>query len=89
MDDNKLQELEDCGYRIRACCDFCAHSNFASIDHLFGTCSKLHYKHLKHTGDKRELSINKHGVCKENFEMDAIKAFRIVKNLILFVEKDR
>jgi hypothetical protein len=89
MDDNKLQRLENCGYRIRPCCGFCMNSKFASIDHLFGTCAKIHYKHLKHTGEERELSVNRHGVCRDLFEMDAMKTVRIVKNFIWFVEKDK
>lgn len=86
MDDNKLQELEDCGYRIKPCCGFCIHSKFANADQLFGTCTKMHYKHLKHTGEERELSIHRYGICKDKFEMDAVKAFKTVKNFMLFVE---
>lgn len=89
MDENKLQELDDCGYRIKPCCCFCVHSRFASVDHLFGTCTKMHYKHLKHTGGERELSINRYGICKDLFEIDAAKTFRFVKNFMLFVEKDK
>ena len=61
MDANKLKVLREIGYAIQKTCGNCLHATFPSND--WGTCGIWTYQHEKHTGDVRELSINKDGVC--------------------------
>lgn len=62
MDANKLQVLNDIGYKIRETCGTCRDFQvFTKSD--FGTCSYHEYKHLKHTGEPRQLSVHQHGYC--------------------------
>lgn len=65
MDDNKKEKLSEIGYKILACCDNCMHSEFPSPSSPWGTCEKHEYKHRKHTGEPRRLSICRCGVCFE------------------------
>ena len=62
MDKNKLQELRDIGFVIKRTCKSCSHSLISQND-CWGVCLKHKYKHLKHTGDPRSLSIHETGCC--------------------------
>jgi hypothetical protein len=64
MDKNKLQKLREIGYTLRNCCANCEHGMFPSNN--FGTCSVHKYRHLKHTGELRDLSIHKYGCCPDH-----------------------
>lgn len=68
MDMNKRQELLNIEYSIQGNCSNCEHGRF---DHkaAFGVCSLHSYQHLKHTGDKRQLSVYAHGRCPK-FELE-------------------
>lgn len=72
MDANKRQELLRIGYQIHGSCGICKHGTFAPRQD-FGACSVHTYQHLKHTGDRRQLSIYSHGSC-DSFELDLNKA---------------
>ena len=61
MDANKLKVLREMGYTIPVTCGLCAFSKIERGD--WGTCHKHTYKHLKHSGPPRQLSINRHGTC--------------------------
>jgi len=60
MDLNKLEVLKSVDYTMFKCCKFCKHSKLKDD---WGVCSIFTYKHLKHTGEERQLSINAHGGC--------------------------
>ena len=62
MDGNKLKVLRDLDYKINKCCGNCLHSSFKGGS-LFGVCKVNDYIHLKHTGEKRQMSINYFGEC--------------------------
>jgi len=64
MDANKLKVLRDLDYKINKACGNCQHSSFRGGS-LFGTCNVNDYVHLKHTGEKRQLSINFFGECEK------------------------
>lgn len=72
MDKNKLKVLNDCGYSISECCNFCTYGRFR-ITSDFGTCAKKTYSHEKHTESFRDLSINKYGLCEDSFVLDTGK----------------
>lgn len=63
-DENKFAKLREIGYSIQPCCGRCA---FADLDYceVWGTCGKHKYQHLKHTGEKRKVSIHMFGWCKD------------------------
>lgn len=62
MDANKLKVLQELGYQIPPTCGICKHGEFKPQT-PWGTC-KLHtYQHVKHTGDRRQLSIYQGGRC--------------------------
>lgn len=61
MDSNKLEKLKQIQYRIKDCCGICIYSNI-SLDG-WGTCDQFRYKHVKHTGEERQLSIHMFGSC--------------------------
>lgn len=73
MDENKLKVLRDIGYEIRPCCGLCVHGTFRGIKDDFGSCAARTYDHKKHTGDARQLSIHRAGLCNEKFELDEAK----------------
>lgn len=56
-DENKFAKLEEVNYTIRPCCFLCKHGTFYTFA-LWGTCAKHTYKHKKHTGNDRQMSIN-------------------------------
>ena len=74
-DENKFEMLGEVCYTVRACCAICAHGTFIGLAQ-WGTCAKHTYEHKKHTGDKRQMSINILGVCK-TFEADEAKLARL------------
>jgi hypothetical protein len=71
VDANKKQELLNIGYRIPGTCGICVHGQFNQD--AFGTCAIHEYRHLKHTGSKRQLSVYVYGRCPK-FELDGGKA---------------
>jgi hypothetical protein len=68
MDDNKRKKLAEIGYRILPCCALCKHGKFKP-NNDFGDCTANTYEHLKHSGDARQLSINRLGSC-PRFQVD-------------------
>lgn len=71
MDSNKRLELQKIGYEIPGTCGICKHGTFPKDS--FGSCAIHTYQHLKHTGDRRQLSVYAHGRC-DKFELDENKA---------------
>lgn len=80
MDVNKLKVLKQIEYKLVECCDLCIYGDFKQGQD-FGTCKKFLYKHLKHTGEKRKLSIHKLGICNDYGKMMIIHQdfFNIIK----------
>lgn len=62
MDNNKEQKLKDIGYKIYKTCGLCKHAKF-NDGSQFGVCTLFKYRHLKHTGEERELSVHVSGGC--------------------------
>ena len=69
MDANKLKKLREIGYKISPSCRICVHGRFPSTLGMWGTCMKFSYDHLKHSDQKRELSVNAFGSCENDFEI--------------------
>lgn len=71
MDKNKLDKLHEIDYVIQTCCGICDHFRRPQYNMglNFGTCKIHSYKHLKHTGEERELSVFESGWCK-SFKMN-------------------
>ena len=69
MDENKWTKITsvEIDYKLNQTCMLCRHSNFPSPSSDWGTCRLHKYKHKKHTGELREMSIHKSGVCKNDF----------------------
>lgn len=63
MDANKLEKLSEIGYTLQPSCGLCAHSFFSNANSDWGVCVKFFYKHKKHTGEPRQLSIHRSGCC--------------------------
>ena len=69
MDENKRIKLLNIDYHVRPCCAMCRHAEFKpgrlGIRWLqrWGSCQLHEYKHLKHTGPPKKLSINLFGHC--------------------------
>jgi hypothetical protein len=78
MDANKLQKLNDIDYTMLPCCGIC---QFADLSHDgWGTCTKHTYKHKKHTGAERQLSITRYGSCASFLcTLDQYELYRPVK----------
>jgi len=68
LDKNKLKVLQSLPYVIREVCGLCKHAKIG-IDSYWGTCNIITYKHEKHTGENRQLSIHMFGSC-HKFVMD-------------------
>lgn len=68
MDRNKRTLLGEINYHIRPCCAMCRHAAFKPAQ-AWGGCQLHEYKHLKHTGPKKKLSIHLLGYCRY-FEHD-------------------
>jgi hypothetical protein len=74
MDENKLNLLKVINYEMVRCCGICVHGEFNNRHSDFGTCQVNTYRHKKHSGDKRYLSINRFGKCNtDEFELDEAK----------------
>lgn len=73
MDENKRQQLIAIEYRINPCCAICLHGKFKP-NNDFGQCEfpRNTYQHLKHSGEKHNLSINRLGFC-HSFQLDESK----------------
>jgi hypothetical protein len=67
VDANKLVKLKVIGYQVRQTCGNCVHSFFPSRNTDWGTCSLYQYDHLKHSDQKRQLSIHRSGRCKDGY----------------------
>lgn len=67
MDENKDKQLAEISYKVHRTCGQCKHFKPGHGD--FGTCNLFKYKHLKHTGEERQLSVNRYGSCSK-FEMN-------------------
>lgn len=65
MDANKLIKLKEIDYRILKTCGLCVNSSFASPLSSWGECTKHSYDHLKHSSNRRHLSIYRGGTCTE------------------------
>jgi len=62
VDENKAKKLREIGYQIRGCCGLCVH--FLGAPRTgWGTCANNRYKHKKHVGDERNLSVSIYGWC--------------------------
>lgn len=68
-DANKVKKFQETGYSIPVCCGLCVFRNFQSDTANWGTCKKHLYKHLKHTGAPRGISIHRFGRC-DDAELD-------------------
>lgn len=62
MDPNKVKRLRDIGYKLQPCCQLCKSGMF-SAKSQWGECRKIKYKHQKHSGPQRLLSIHASGLC--------------------------
>ncbi len=78
MDANKLKELQEIGYEIPATCGLCRHGDFRNlkVGDPWGSCGVHQYQHLKHTGDKRQLSVHVSGRC-GTFERDEARVAQL------------
>lgn len=66
MDKKKLKVLRDIAYTFPMTCGLCSHGQFQAYHGnmpLWGTCRVHTYKHDKHTGDERQLSVHLLGGC--------------------------
>lgn len=66
MDKNKLKVLREIGYTFPKTCGLCRHGEFRDYHGnlpLWGTCAIQKYKHEKHTGEDRRLSVHLLGGC--------------------------
>jgi hypothetical protein len=65
VDENKRLKLIEIGYEIRPTCLTCAHGEFRLQEPMgnWGSCLKHDYAHLKHTGERRRLSVYSGGHC--------------------------
>lgn len=68
MDKNKLTILVDVEFKLQKVCDLCKNFNPGTRTG-FGTCKAHFYEHLKHVGEKREMSCHVFGSCK-NWEFN-------------------
>lgn len=76
MDDNKKKKLEEIQYRIVSSCGTCVDAELSPDG--WETCKAFKYKHKKHSGEERQLSIHQFGVCKE-YVVDMDKYFPLRK----------
>lgn len=79
MDENKRQKLISILYEIPKSCGTCKFSGIEDRQE-WGVCMKHTYKHLKHTGEERQLSIHRTGVCvtheTDEFEVAKLGLFK-------------
>jgi len=71
MDANKAKVLSEIDYAVQKCCGLCKYSHISLGG--WGVCNLHKYKHNKHTGEERQLSVNQFGYC-DKFELDEEKA---------------
>lgn len=76
MDSNKKKKLQEIEYRIVQSCGTCVDADLSPDG--WGVCKIFKYKHKKHTGEERQLSINQYGVCKA-YAVDMSKYFPLRK----------
>jgi len=84
MDRNKVITLRQIGYKIRQSCGICTHGTFR--EGFWGTCETHKYSHEKHTGEDRQLSIHRSGIC-EGFKPDA-EISHDMRHYAEFLDKD-
>lgn len=63
MDANKRQKLREIGYEIRPSCGTCVHFYDVGTAQMWSTCNLHTYEHLKHSKQKRHLSVHAAGWC--------------------------
>ncbi len=85
MDKAKLKVLQELEFRIRPSCAFCVFSTFPNND--WGTCATNKYEHEKHTGEPRDMSIHKSGLC-YTYMADHIKLNTLEGFAELYLESD-
>lgn len=85
MDSNKLNKLKDIKYRIQDCCGTCVYANLSPDG--WGTCMKHIYKHQKHSGEERQVSIHQYGVCVD-FKLVDDSAYESLKKLESYLDED-
>jgi len=85
-DENKFDKLSEVGYTVRPCCGLCTHAQFGIFE--WGTCAKHTYQHKKHTGDPRQMSINVHGCCKDDFKVSPEKLAKKLQSFIGFFTEE-
>jgi hypothetical protein len=69
MDADKRRKLIEVDYAIHPCCGLCEHADVPAMSD-WGTCKAHDYQHEKHTGERRQLSINRLGWCPTFREAD-------------------
>ncbi len=70
-DANKLQVLRDAGFKIREVCGGCSHYRTNQWSREWGGCAKAQYRHQKHSGDERDVSVPFNGWC-PSYSEDAV-----------------
>lgn len=73
MDANKADVLHAVGYKVFPTCSRCTF--FRRSDSMFGECSANKYKHLKHSGGERLLSVMAGGGCDSFTELIGLGAW--------------
>ena len=63
MDQNKIEKLQEVGFKILPTCGRCKYGRFSNPGNFFGKCAKFTYNHLKHNQNPRQLSIHSAGSC--------------------------
>ena len=75
MDKNKEHLLWDVGYIIRRTCFNCRNAHLSPSG--WGTCTIHFYRHEKHTGPPRLMSIHETGYCpKHELRHTVLGAFK-------------
>jgi hypothetical protein len=91
-DMNKLAALREAGFTIRNVCLTCTHFNAAQAragggNSSWGTCAKVTYTHLKHTGEPRQASVHASGSCAEYATLASAITDLRASNFEQFIEK--
>ena len=73
MDANKAEMLRVIEYQIGGTCDSCAYFH-GKPNQMFGTCTAYTYDHLKHSDEKRQLSVSRQGGCQGWEQSEVSKA---------------
>lgn len=85
MDENKTIKLKEIGYLVRRNCGNCKSGKFRHSG--WGTCGSFTYKHLKHSDEERDLSINRDGYCKSHQWDDLNEMHNELHGFVEFVEE--